>query len=228
VFVGASSGFHPGGAPPCLGVSRRLRLCRGALQACASREASERARGASHFAAARGALLGGEWGAPLKPSSPLPMTVLRGGLVPEPSVDALTATPAPAKDLGMGNRRCDSPAAAVATRGGASPFGVGAGRRARDPPSTPGEPLSGRPVSFLRLSVRPRKNARGDANPVDSSGILDLGPPRARWSVLTSLGPSRDPVGSSACNADAESARILLSIDERRRSCSSAWCGSPR
>jgi SAM-dependent methyltransferase len=32
--------------------------------------------------------------------------------------------------------------------------------------------------------------------------------------------------GSSACNALRESARIFRSIDERRRSCSSAWCGS--
>jgi hypothetical protein len=34
-------------------------------------------------------------------------------------------------------------------------------------------------------------------------------------------------VGSCACNAIREGARIFRSIDERRRTCSSGWCGSP-
>ena len=57
----------------------------------------------------------------------------------------------------------------------------------------------------IEAAVRPRAGAAGTALYSRASAT--------RW--------------ISACSAVAESARIVRSIEERRPSCSSAWCGSP-
>ena len=64
----------------------------------------------------------------------------------------------------------------------------------------------------------PPRLLRGDRRADGARGPVR--PPARRGACFARATPR-------ACNAIPESARIVRSIDERRRSCSSAWCGSP-
>ena len=57
------------------------------------------------------------------------------------------------------------------------------------------------------------------------AGLLTSVSVSALGAVLTSVGPVSD-ASDQPCNAIPETERIVRSIDERTRSCSSAWCDS--